>query len=284
MKHAYLIAAHNQMGLLVELLKKLDDEDNDIYLHIDTKCEDVDFNILEKSLEKSNLYFITRRNVTWGDYSQIQLEIDFLKKATLKKHDYYHYISGVDFPIKSSKEIDNFFKKYKGKEFIHFDKSVDFTMIEYRIGRYHIFQKYLGRKRGLLDRIEKGLLAIQKIVGINRIKNQICEFKKGANWFSITDELARYIVRCEKQIRKMYSYSFCADEIFLQTIVYNSHFKDSLYYSENLGRYFNMRLVDWKRGDPYVYKKEDYDLLLKSECLFARKFSEEESMELVQLL
>lgn len=284
MKHAYLIAAHNQMGLLAELLKKLDDENNDIYLHLDIKCENVDHDLLKKSIQKSQLYFIKRRSITWGDYSQIQLEIDSLKEAVLKNYDYYHYISGVDYPIKSLREIDDFFQKNNGKEFIHYDKTVDMSMIEYRIARYHIFQKYLGRKRGILDRIEKGLLLIQKILHINRIKNKRYEFKKGANWFSITDDLARYVVECEKQIKKMYSHSFCADEIFLQTLVYNSHFRESLYFSDELGRYFNMRLVDWDRGEPYVYRKEDYDLLLKSKCLFARKFSEMESKELIQLL
>lgn len=284
MRHAYLIAAHNQIGLLVELLKKLDDEKNDIYLHIDIKCKDVDFLILKKSIQKSKIYFIERRSITWGDYTQIQLEIDLLKEAISRDYDYYHYISGVDFPIKSIKEIDDFFKEHMGKEFIHFDRTVDMSMIEYRIGRYHIFQKYLGRKRGLLDRIEKCMLVIQKVLHISRIRNEKIDFKKGANWFSITNDLAHYVVNCEKQIKKMYSYSYCADEIFLQTIAYNSNFRNSLYYSEKQGRYFNMRLIDWERGDPYIYKQEDYDLLLKSECLFARKFSEKESKELIKLL
>ena len=33
MKHAYLIMAHSQWELLEQLLKALDDERNDIYLH-----------------------------------------------------------------------------------------------------------------------------------------------------------------------------------------------------------------------------------------------------------
>lgn len=37
-RHAYLIMAHNQWELLLELLKALDDSRNDIYLHIDRKA------------------------------------------------------------------------------------------------------------------------------------------------------------------------------------------------------------------------------------------------------
>ena len=37
-RHAYLIMAHNQWELLAQLLATLDDERNDIYLHVDKKA------------------------------------------------------------------------------------------------------------------------------------------------------------------------------------------------------------------------------------------------------
>ena len=37
MKHAFLIIAHNEPGVLAALLQQLDDERNDIYLHIDAR-------------------------------------------------------------------------------------------------------------------------------------------------------------------------------------------------------------------------------------------------------
>lgn len=284
MRHVYLIAAHNQFDLLGKLLKAIDSVNNDIYLHVDIKAGNIDVSSLEKSLTKSKLYLMERKNITWGAFSQINLELEFLKDAIKGNYDYYHYISGVDFPIKSMDEIDDFFAKHEGKEFIHFDKSVDMSMIDYRIGRYHVFQEKVGRTTGLLEKIEKGLLVTQKILKINRIKNSNLVFKKGANWFSITNDLAKYVVGCESQIRKMYSKSYCADEIFLQTLVFNSKYKDALYYSDKEEQYFNMRLVDWNRGNPYVYKEEDLQELKQSECLFARKFDEEKSKELMELL
>ena len=36
-KHAYLIMAHNDFQILIEILKELDHERNDIFLHIDKK-------------------------------------------------------------------------------------------------------------------------------------------------------------------------------------------------------------------------------------------------------
>ena len=34
-----------------------------------------------------------------------------------------------------------------------------------------------------------------------------------------------------------------------------------------------MRLIDWKRGNPYVWHKDDFGILINSDRLFARKFS-----------
>ena len=39
-KHAYLIIAHDKFEQLKRLLLLLDDERNDIYLHIDSKAKD----------------------------------------------------------------------------------------------------------------------------------------------------------------------------------------------------------------------------------------------------
>ena len=50
------------------------------------------------------------------------------------------------------------------------------------------------------------------------------------------------------------------DEMFLQTIVYNSSFKDKLYDKDyddaGLG---NQRYIDWKRGTPYTVRNEDFE-------------------------
>ena len=41
MKHAFLIIAHNEYPVLEVLLSMLDDERNDIYLHIDKRATEL---------------------------------------------------------------------------------------------------------------------------------------------------------------------------------------------------------------------------------------------------
>ena len=49
--HAVMIIAHNQFELLKKLILALDDERNDIFIHIDAKVKDFDFNLF-KNLTK----------------------------------------------------------------------------------------------------------------------------------------------------------------------------------------------------------------------------------------
>ena len=112
----------------------------------------------------------------------------------------------------------------------------------------------------------------QKIVHLKR--NAKIQFQKGPNWFSITDDLARYVIEREEWIKKAFHDTICCDEVFLQTVVINSVFADRIYQyaSTKNTEEAAMRLVDWERGGPYVFKSEDYSELLNSNMIFARKF------------
>lgn len=99
-KHAYLIKAHHQFALLRKLLMLLDDERNDIYIHIgmDVKFEREEFKGVVK---KSALHFVESVREQWGGYSQIRSELILFQSAWEHGYEYYHLISGVDLPIKT---------------------------------------------------------------------------------------------------------------------------------------------------------------------------------------
>lgn len=63
-------------------------------------------------------------------------------------------------------------------------------------------------------------------------RNKSIKLQKGAQWFSISDELARYVVSLESWIQKTFKNTSCCDELFLQTIVVNSPFRKRLYYNK----------------------------------------------------
>ena len=270
--------AHNDFAILKKLLILLDHPNNDIYLHIDIKVQDFDEQYYQKLLKHASLFFTKRTNVIWGDYSQINCELLLLKEANNNyKYDYYHLISGVDLPLKSQEEIHDFFSKNKGKEFVHFN-SLRLSQSTYeRASLYHLFTRY-GRNKGkIISFLDKVFLKIQRIFKVDRTKKDSQRMAFGANWFSITNNLAEYVISKESEISNKFQHTICADELFLQTLVYNSPFKNNLYYDKMDENYIAcMRFIDWHREDctssPHIWRLSDYNELISSDYLFARKF------------
>lgn len=122
-RHAYLIICHNNFKILQMLLSAIDDDRNDIYIHVDKKTVDVPFEDIRSTVCHSPLTFIERTFVNWGGYSQINVELALLSEATKTPHAYYHLISGVDFPLKSQADIHQFFDD-NARERVYFIRSM----------------------------------------------------------------------------------------------------------------------------------------------------------------
>lgn len=195
-----------------------------------------------------------------------------LEAACSHQHyDYYHLISGVDFPIKSNAYIKEFLQKNNGKEFIGFKKTTQEELYN-KYGIYHFFNKDVLNKYPILNHFNKILIGIQKIFRVHRA-NTPSEYK-GCNWWSITDKLANNIILNKKEFLKRYRYTSCSDEVFLQQYIIENSNKYDIY---NIKDEYSgcMRYIDWKRGQPYTWQEKDFQELIESPYFFARKFSEE---------
>ena len=273
-KHAYLIIAHSNVGLLNQLLSVLDDDHNDIFLHIDKKADAKFISSIHQNLLKSRLYFSKRVTVHWGGYSQILSELELLKAATKRGHyDYYHLLSGVDLPIKSQDYIHQFFDLNQGKEFVQFQKPVIAKQKLERLRRYYMFQEHDIRNSPILSLTQRATVKLQRIAHLDRIHKSHITFQMGSNWFSITDQLARYVLSQAPHYLPLFKYSQCADELFLQTVVANSSFLSNVFDQHfNDSEVGNMRFIKWVNHAPRIITSEDFPALKSSSLLFARKF------------
>lgn len=66
MKHAFLIIAHNEYPILEVLLSMLDDERNDIYLHIDKRAVGLYQKIKGFKIKKAGFYLIEKHESVLG--------------------------------------------------------------------------------------------------------------------------------------------------------------------------------------------------------------------------
>ena len=272
-KHAYLIMAHTQPELLKKLLQLLDDERNDIYLHIDSKAKDYPVKELASVLKKSKCIFTERTDVKWGSYSQINCEMVLLKEAVKEEHSYYHLLSGMDLPIKSQDEIHGFFEKHQELEFVDEDLP---EISEAALSRVKYTHKFYGKAGSAGDILGAISTKGQKLFGVDRTKKyKNIIFQKGRNWFSITHGLAKLVVEKEKWISEVFAQSVCGDELFLQTIARNSKFAEYICNRNTMPEIADTRYIDWIRGNnnnPYIFREADYEELKHAKSLFARKF------------
>lgn len=266
-KHAYLILAHGQFDLLRLLVSALDDERNDIYVHIDLKSG----SIPTLKTQRAGLFFTSRRvKVYWGDVSQIEAELLLFEEAIQNgPYLYYHLLSGVDLPLKSQNEIHRFFDLHEGQEFIGFSKVTDYEITR-KARRWHLFPHHFKSGNIMIRMCRALCLRVQEFLNIKR--NNDISFRKGPNWVSITDDMIRFLISKKEWALKSFRNTFCCDELFVQTVCWNSSFREKVYNTsdETLG---SKRLMCWKEGVLFDWNRDNLLTLKSSPALFARKFS-----------
>jgi len=263
-----MVMAHAQFDQLEKLLRALDHPRNDIYLHVDSKAIGYNPYRMTEAVTKGQLHLVSRLDVRWGSFSEIECELALLKIALSTPHDFYHLISGMDLPLRDVGRVLTFFDERRGQEFVHFSPESDVPATAYRISLHHPLQPHLGRGRAVVV-ASKILTRLQRGLNVNRLRKHDVPLALGSQWFSITEDLARAVVSREPWIREHFRRAVCASELFLQSVVIAEGYRGRV---SSLG---NLRRIDWSRGDgahPYVWRVADLDELLAAPEMFARKF------------
>lgn len=281
MRHAYCILAHDYPKELSALLQSLDHWNNDIYVHLDAKStlRPEDFS---NCVTQSNLIFIPRIPVTWGGSSMIDANLNLLNAAHQKGHyRYYHLMSGLDYPLKSQSYIQEYYKKRDGLNFIG-KKAMreDDPRFKMRYQQYHFLQDpYIGKKRSLLKYIDFASCYVQRAVGIRRFKGQVMKIHQAC--MSITNEVVDTIVKARKSISRQYKWTYCGDEVYLLSTIWNDlKLRDSLAPQGNL-YYVQWEQVTRRDRSPRALTMQDYAAIQSSDLLFGRKIRFPQSTDLV---
>ena len=291
MRHAILITTHDNVEISKNLLSLYDDKNIDFYFLIDKKAKSYNEEVLKDICKKSNVYFVPKINIYWGSFSQIQAEYILLENAVKKSYDYYHLISGCDIPLYTKNEFFDFFEQNKGKEFVEYSPKeiAEKNKVQDRVKYYYVFMESVREKSAIKRKpktfLREFFLKLQKLLKIDRTKGK--EFQYGSNWFDITDDFEKNIKKNKPWVIKHFKKTCCADELFLQTLLFNSPFYSNNYYCLNEKNRIlqRNRYTDWTRGQPYTFKKEDYNEIINiKESLFIRKFNYKNDAEIVNKL
>lgn len=272
--------------MLFVMVAMLDHPLNDIYIHIDKKTNIHPY--LGAKTKWSRVFYLPKRiNVEWGATSQIEAELLIFEYALNHgNYSYFHMMSGLDLPLHSQDFIHDFFdNKYPGREFVTIDPAPDQRDIEYKTRYYHFFVKSLSDTQHSFSHywhyyLHAATIQVQKLLGIRR--EYPYEFKKSVHFVSITRAFVEYLLSKKDFIRRTFAYTLCGDELFLQSILWESPFRKNLYpTTDNCPG--GMRKILWEHNKARIWKERDYEALITSPELFALKFTSEDK-ELLLLL
>lgn len=300
MKIAYIISAHKLPEQLLRLVSRLDTEGAYFFIHVDKKTDEKTYTTMVAGLSGlDNIVFLERHACYWGDFGIVLATLKGIN-AVLRTgidFDYVVLLSGQDYPIKSNDYMNEFFKKNCGKEFIDFSPipadQNQFWECERggleRIESWHFMlfgrRIYTGRR---IFNYSRTLTFLWKLVTRFAPRRKFLPGLKpfgGSCFWCITMDCARYIhdfVKDNKDYVKFFKHVYISDEIFIQTIILNSPFRENVVND-------SLRCIDWSHPGPtgptpWVWRKEDIDVLGQSTGLFARKFDSDVDSEILDLI
>lgn len=273
---AIMIIAHRNESQLRLLLDNLRD-DFDLFVHIDTQSA-----ISKTALEKDfpQVKFFSQYHVVWGGFTLSACSLFLFQQAHKYNYDYYILISGQDLPIKSNKTIKAFVEENDTS--LVLSEKLPLPQWKYnggldRVGLYwesditgnSLWDKF---RRRLIGNIRKN----QRIYNKRRPFYKGMDIYGGSNWFLLKNDAMNYLlsfVDNNPGFIKRLKHCFCTDELWVQTIlatcdckIKNEHFTYIHWYNDSM---------------PKELTIGDYDAIINSPYLFARKFDIEADSDII---
>jgi hypothetical protein len=279
MKIAYLMLVHSNPQLQKRAIETLSSDGCGFFIHVDAKSDIRQFS----GISGKNVTFIEPRiPVYWGEFSIIRATMRLMQRALdcPQGYDYFVFMQGSDYPLRSGAYIQRFFEENRDLEFLSL---VKMPAPGYPLSRLEAF-RYPSTK----PLLRFATRALGKI-GLARrnYRNYLTglqAYAGDASW-ALSRNACEYIVKFMTQnphVEAFFQNTFSApDEWFVHTILGNSSFRPrcrrTLCYRDYLPTMDHPALITEKHvrffeSQERVLVEDEWG---PGEVLFARKFSDQ---------
>jgi hypothetical protein len=274
----FLIQAHKDIDQLNALVDHLRDDDFTVYVNLDRKCD----------LDPARVHPAARQvqervDVHWGTFSQVQAVLNSLRQivAEVPDFDKVLFLSAQDFPLLSNAALKAELAALSGRELL------DTVAIGAAPGQWAAGYRYRYFYPGRATRAGRLACALanraMRAVGIARNMPGGMQPWGGSSWWALSRDCVRMLldrVDGDPRLVRFFRRVACPDEMFFQTLVMNSPFRDRV-----LGS--NFRYVQWPENgarNPKVLDEGDFDRIAASRAHFCRKLDSRASAGLMPRL
>lgn len=278
MRQAILITAYRDMPQLQRLVEWFD-ADFELFIHLDKRCQE-DISWMDG---RSNLHLYRKYSVEWGDYRHLKAIVLLMREAYRHNDlEYFHLITGSDYPIPPLAEFKAFCKEHRNDNYLeHFPLPHDDWGTEGGLNRIQYWWLRPNAHRSTGSSLTRRLVNLQRRFGIKRgFKYFNGNLFGGGTYWSVSREAIKvaveYFDRRPKYLRR-FRHTSIAEEICLPTFWCNS----GISFINDYKRY-----IDWgpDGANPQVLTEKDYNNIVSSGALFARKMANNVSTSLIEKL
>lgn len=275
MRLAVVILAHSRPEQLERLVSRVRPMADAVAIHISTAAEDVYRDAQGRLAHDDRVAFVEERyRCRWGQQSIVEATLAGLRQVrTMGRFDRIVLLSGQDYPVRPVQEIRAFFEAHPDEQFMEL----------FRLDQPNWFETQ-GGPYGAMRRIRNWHFFYRSRIHVDfplprRLPAGLAPHG-GSQWWALTGDCVDHVldmVAAHPELHRYFRHTFIPDETFFQTIVGSSPFGGSNYGSP-------LRYVDWTNPNPTPPRTltiEDFDKVVASDALFARKMDPVRSAELL---
>lgn len=289
MKIAVLMLVHKNIEQVERLITRLKHDDIDIFIHVDKKCEFSPSDISDPKV----IFTKNRFDVGLFEFSMVDAEMELIRTARqYRQYDYYVLLSGQCYPLMHINKIFDFLSEQyptpfieilptDGKKFERIFKHV-YTLKRFKLASYAFLRQHFSHRAFLILRyIPGGLAATISWLKELFVKSPRVRLKKmkqfpyfGPQWWILPDVIIDEIYPLfeNKKFCNIISDCFSCDETFFQTAIMMNPQRAKLILGENKEYRNKKNFTIFDGGHPIILTEQNYEQLISSNMLFARKF------------
>ncbi|MBR9860851.1 beta-1,6-N-acetylglucosaminyltransferase [bacterium] len=286
MKHFVGILAHHNSAQIEFLCNELEKRGFAFAVHWDKKSK-------EKPPSINALF--SKFKVYRGHISLVRATLNLMREAKKQDADYFHLISGEDFPVKKEEEFNSFFKENDGYSFLNFNKLPiktsdskrspifkNYSVFKDRIPEQNYLHRFLKNGLGMVDTkhyrpqsiMEQSVSKLTRFVSFQDLYHRLMKknlkyenYYAGSAWFTMHKKLMNEILAQSREDTFIhFSDMYYPDEIYFQTLALNSSLSETVINSD-------LRYIPWEENawNPSYLDETHIESMGKSNGFFARK-------------
>lgn len=272
---AYLILAHQAPEQVARLVARLSTPEDVVIVHVDRRSDLAPFEAAFARLPIPPVLVRPRVAVRWGGWGVVQATLAGMRTAVRQERPWSHLLllSGADYPIRSTAEIQAFFAEHPGRSFLSWSAGEGHTYTDAdRRGNER------WRWTGDMDRLMSWCVTIRgrrwyvshdrnAFVPPRRVPRGLTPYQ-GLAWWNLSEEAVRYclgFLRRRPALRFYFRFVLIPDENLFQMVLLASPLRETLVNED-------LRFMHWDDIHPSTILAEDVPEMRASRKLFARKF------------